>query len=195
MADQYRQPFGKQLIAGDTWVWTVTLPNYPPSAYALKYALRGPSTLDIDATAAANGSDFALAVAADDTEKLSPGFYGWGMLVFDVDGNRTELARGVVELIPDLVAQNAGYDPRTFEARMLSALEALLLNVGARVEDEYQINGRMLRVTPRDKLQLMRDDYLSRVRRQQVESGERSPQANQVKVAFGPAGYETGVWR
>jgi hypothetical protein len=192
MADQYQQPFGKQLIPGDQWLWTVSLPDYPPSQFTLKYAFRGPKVngpglLDITATTATNGSDFSLTVAPADTEVLDPGFYGWGMLVFDGSNNRTELARGTVELIPDLVAQDGGYDPRTFELRMLGALEALLLNVAARVEDEYQINGRMLRITPRDKLLMMRDDFVSRVRRQQIECGELPPQTNQVQGAFGDA--------
>lgn len=180
------QPFGKQLVAGDTWQWTVTLPDYPPSQFELTYAFRGPSSLDAVGITAANGSDFSIITSKTNTEALTPGLYAWSMYVVETaTGNKTELGRGTVELVCDLASQEAGYDPRSFNRRMLAALEALLLNVGARVEDEYQINGRMLRVTPREKLQAMRDTYYARVRREMIESGELPPSTNQVRVSFG----------
>lgn len=183
-----QQPFQKTVIAGDTWQWTVSLPDYPPSAgYTLKYFLRGPSKLDIAATTATNGSGYAITVPSADTEPLTAGVYAWSMCVFDASSNRTELARGQVEVLADIASAGEGTDGRSWVKRSLDAVRAVLEGRAGRIEREYTINGRQLQLlAPADLIEL--EGYLAaRYRRELIQSGQLPPQTNQVHAAFGDA--------
>jgi hypothetical protein len=88
MADhQIKQPFGKQLIAGDDWSWKISLDRYPPDQYTLKYFFRGPggteSSLDLTGTSDLSGTEFLMAAASAQTSVLMKGVYVWQMCVFN----------------------------------------------------------------------------------------------------------------
>ena len=187
MADQFQQPFASQLVAGDDWSWTVSVQNYPPSSYTLKYFLRGPAKLDLAAVAAPNGSDFMVTGASADTSKLQAGVYGWQMCVFDAAGKRTELARGQVEIIADIASQDAGVDDRSWVKVSLDAVRAVIQGRASRVERQYMIAGRELQLLSPEDLLKLEGQLAARYRREQIESGQLPPQTNQVQAAFGDA--------
>lgn len=186
MADQYAQPFGKTLVAGDAWSWTIGLSNYSPALYTLKYFFRGPSKLDLTATLAADGVSFAVAAMPAQTEAMQAGAYGWQMCVFEIaTGNRTELARGQVEVLADIASQDQGYESRSWVKISLDAVRAVLQNRAGRVEQEYTINGRQLRLmSPKDLLDL-EGTFAARYRRELIQSGQLPASTNQVQGSFG----------
>jgi hypothetical protein len=182
--EQLAQPFGTELVAGDTWSWTVSLSNYSPQVYTLKYFLRGPSTLDLLAVPDPSGTGFKLAATPTQTTALNPGTYAWQLCVF-LSADRTELARGTVNVVGDLQAAEAGLDQRSFNRQMLDAIRAVMLGTASRKEAEYQINGRMLRLYDREKLMKLEGTYAWRVQNEQIKNGELASSHNQVRASFG----------
>lgn len=182
---QLEQPFGIQLVAGDTWSWKVNLSDYSPTAYTLKYFLRGASTLDLTATPSSSGTGFDLTAASAVTSPLAGGPYAWQLCVFDVSNNRTELARGTVDIVADIAVQEAGIDLRSFNRQMLDAIQKVLLGTASRVEAEYQVNGRMLRLYDRETLVKLEGKYAWRVQNELIRNGQLAPSHNQVRQAFG----------
>jgi hypothetical protein len=181
--ENLQPPFGKQLVAGDTWDWLVTLCDYSASAgYTLKLYLRGPQILDIIATA--QGSDFKLHKDPVDTSKLTAGVYQWSAAVFDANQAKTTVGSGTVEIIADASTAKAGTDGRSLAKKMLDAIEAVLLDRNARIETSYQIDGRMLSLCTHDQLIKARGYWKSKYTQEQIESGELASDYNQVKVGF-----------
>jgi hypothetical protein len=176
----------EKLTAGDTWQWSITdlAADYPASAYTLKYFLRGPNHLDIVATA--DGDNFSVLAPAADTASLGAGTYAWSAAVFLIsDGTRTELLRGNVEILPNLeTISTDGYQGASHVKRVLDGIRAVIENRATRVEEEYQIGGRMLRLMKLEDLIKAEGVYASRYAQEQRESGQRSPRSNQVLVRF-----------
>jgi hypothetical protein len=180
------QPFaGKQLVAGDTWNWTIELDDYSPAQYTLKYSFRGPSALDLTAVAAANGSAFNVIATGAQTSPLLAGTYAFQMSVFDASNNRTELDRGNVEMLADIAAAVAGAEERSWVKQMLDAIQGTLLGTASRQEQEYQVNGRSLRLSSRTELLKIESEFEGRYRKEQIACGALPPQTNQVHACFG----------
>lgn len=190
MADQ-TWPFGKQQTAGDAWSWTIDLtPNYAAGAYTLKIFLRAVNavsgTVKLDLPATAQGSLFAIAAAGSDTSPLAPGDWSWQVCVYDANNNRTELDRGTLAILGDISAAAGVFDGRTFAKQMLDGIRANLKGIAGRVEQEYQIGGRHLKLMTRTELLKFEGEFAARVRREAIENGELGPQTNNVHFRFGP---------
>jgi hypothetical protein len=251
MADSsIRQPFGPQLIAGDDWSWKVSLTNYPPSEFTLKYFFRGPASgasLNLTATEDLSGTEFLISASGAQTSPLPPGVYGWQLCVYNTlgagawqpghaysigdliydgqaiqkcttpgtsdlappawndtlhattsesspslvvwtcqgPGARTELDRGQVEIVVDLSTLSVPYDGRSWVKKALDAVRAVLAGRATRVESQYMIAGRELRLMAPADLMKWEGHLLARFRREQIESGQLSPSYNQVHGAFG----------
>jgi hypothetical protein len=176
------QPFGNELVAGDVWNWTITLCDYSPTLYTLKYFFRGPKTLDL--VAVASGSGFQVTATAAQTSPLDPGVYFWQMCVFDASNNRTELVRGSVEVLADISAMGEGIEGRSWVKQALDAVRAVIQGRASRVESEYQINGRMLRLMSPQELLDHEGDLTNRYNDELRDSGQRKRKSNQVLVRF-----------
>jgi hypothetical protein len=70
-----------RLTAGDTWKWSRTdlTSRFPAPAWALSYALRGPSQIDITATPL--DAAFSVTVPAATTATHTPGDYAFSAFV------------------------------------------------------------------------------------------------------------------
>jgi len=115
-----------ELRVGDTWAWRrEDLSDYPASAWTLTYAFRN-ATAFFDVTATADGDVFAVSVAKATTAARTAGRYDWTAFVSD-GTTRTEVARGVIDLLPDM-GTAAARDGRTWAAQMLDYVESALLS-------------------------------------------------------------------
>lgn len=140
------QPFANQLlVAGDTWEWEISLSEYPATDFTLKYLFRGASDSKLEVVATANGSGFKLKASGVDTKKLQAGTARFQMMV-EKSGDRTTLGVGSVEILPNLADLPAGSELRSWVKVTLDAVRAVLQGRGSRMDAEYQINGRMLRL-------------------------------------------------
>jgi hypothetical protein len=182
------QPFGNQLIAGDTWTWTEELTRVgigysAADGYILKYFFRGPSVLDLVATSDTNATGFAIAATPTQTKALQPGTYQWQQVVF-LNGDRTELGRGTVEVLADIQSAAAGAETRSFVKQTLDAVQAVITKRASRSDLEYMVAGRQLRSIPMMDLLKIEGEFKARYRREQIENGTLPPGTNQIRVSF-----------
>jgi hypothetical protein len=180
------QPFGQSLVAGDTWSWTVDLSNesvpYSPSAgYVLKYFFRGAQNLTVQATA--SGSAFLVTASPTQTGALPPGTYSWQAVVY-LNTDRTELARGTVTVLPDVEAQDAGVETRSWVKQSLDAVRAVIANRASRIEKEYQIAGRMLMLLAPEELLKLEGELTERYQKELRDSGQIARNNNKVVARF-----------
>lgn len=172
------------LYAGDTATWLKTLPDYPAGqGWVLFYELvNGQRRLHF--TAAAQGNDHLVNVAASDTAQWAPGQYDWrarvsrDSQVFTVATGRTAVQPSFAEAV----------DARSTARRTLEAIEAVLENRASSATAEYQIAGRQLKYIPIPELLTLRDRYRRDVRDEEaaarMAAGLGHP--GRIHVRFGP---------
>lgn len=114
-----------EITAGDTIQWKKTLSDYPASAgWALKYRFIN-SAAKYDITAAADGDDHLVTIAAATSAGYTAGTYTWTRRV-EKGTERYTLGSGTVEILPDLAAKTTAFDNRSHAKTMLDAIEATL---------------------------------------------------------------------
>lgn len=115
-----------EIIAGDTLQWTKTITDYPAGdGWTLKYKFINADG-GFDITSTADGDDHAISETAATTLAYSPGTYSWISYVDNSSSERFTIARGTIEVLPDLADQAAGYDNRSHAKTMLDAIESTL---------------------------------------------------------------------
>ena len=137
------------LVVGDSWAWRrEDLSDYPAGTWTLKYRFKNASGgFEVDATA--DGTNFAVAVAATTTAGYASGVYSWAAQVSD-GTTKTTVGEGSTTLIPSLFAGNAAdaLDLRSDAKKGLDAINAALLRKASNDQMEYEISvgGSMRRV-------------------------------------------------
>ncbi|RIL03132.1 MAG: hypothetical protein DCC71_15485 [Proteobacteria bacterium] len=145
------------LIAGDSVAWRRELADYPATGgWAVAYALRGPDSLDLAATA--DGDAHVVELTAAASGALAAGRYlvaGFATL----GAERATFYQGELELSPNPASLAAGHDPRTHARRVLEAIEAVLEQRATRDQASFTLNGRALERWPIADLLAFRDRY------------------------------------
>lgn len=179
-----KQPFGQKLTAGMKWSWSVALDDYSAADYSLAYYFRGAKTLDV--AGVADGTGWTVEAAAVDTAKLTAGMYSWSLVVTSLSDatEKYELARGEVEIVADLSTAAEGYDGRSWVKKMLDAIRANLLGTASRVEQEYSVQGRLLRLASRKELEELEREFAQRYRDELEASGQSSRSSGFAKARF-----------
>lgn len=175
----------REITAGDTLEFTVSLEDYPAGTWTLHYALHNAESA-YQFQASASGSDHAVSVAASTTANYQPGRYDWTAWVTD-GTDRHVIADGSVKVLRD-PSSSLPYDGRSHAEVMLEAIEARL---ESRATDrqidllEYSIGSRSQRWSPELLMQL-RDKYKAEVRNQRhaerLRRGDRG--LNKIRTRF-----------
>lgn len=112
-----------QLRAGDTWSWSRSFSDYPAGTWTLAYSLLN-SSGKISITAAADGTDYLVTVAASSTANYTAGTYS-GVARVTSGAESYTVWQGSIEVLPNLAAAPS-FDDRTHARKMLEAIEAAL---------------------------------------------------------------------
>lgn len=152
------------VTAGDTLTWRRSLADYPASAgWVLTYALVSGAAL-YTLTAAADGDDHLVTVAAATSAGYAADTYSWQAYV-TLGTERHTVGFGTLTILPNLADQGGGYDNRSHARKTLAALEAWIENHDMAVAD-YQIAGRAMRYISIPDLLKLRDAYKAEVSRE-----------------------------
>jgi len=130
----------RRITIGDTITWDETLTDFPASAsWIVSYNFT-----------AKNGRFGSAHVAVGDihrisivTTNLEEGHYPYTKKVGDGTDTFT-LESGFIDIDPDLSADTAGVDRRSFAEIALENIEALLQGKATRDQTSYSLNGRAL---------------------------------------------------
>lgn len=163
------------VVAGTTWQWDKTLPDFRPAdGWYLRYKLGATAVLpDIVASAATSGTSFEIRQTPAVTGDVEPATYeiaGWAYNNSDFE-QATEIHevyrdRLIVRAHPDLVTSSESADERAL--RIISAAVEGRLTDGM---DEFQINGRAVKYVPLETLLKLQGTYRARVRAAQSVGG------------------------
>lgn len=120
-----------KLQQGDSRNWVdpaITLSDklYTATDWTLKYYLRGPSA-PVQLTGVANGSGWAISIAAADSGNMQPGKWWWTACISN-GTDRYTVGEGSFVVTPDFTAATGTYDGRTVAEKALADAEAALAN-------------------------------------------------------------------
>lgn len=163
--------------AGDRWVWTDSLADYPADLWTLTYHFRGPSSLAA-AVGVASGTDHVLTVTAATTADLAPGVYDWqarAALILTATTIET-VAAGRITVAANLA--NAAVDHRSFNVRVAEALKATIENRATTDQASMSIAGRSISRMNWEEL-LMAYDRFSR-----LAASERGASPSRTYIRF-----------
>lgn len=178
------------LTAGDTWQWTLTLPEYlPGQGYTATYQLVGKTSLSFTASPNVSLGNYDVSVAAATTATVGAGPYRWNLRVTDAAGVVHVVRSGHVLVLSD-PGVTTGTDATTHAQHMLVLIESEL---EARVKGDgssnvsYSIEGRSISKMTLQELYSLRGKYRGEVSRI-ANGGQIAP----VQITFGnrPRGRE-----
>jgi hypothetical protein len=161
------------LIAGDTLTFRVSLPSYPASTWTLAYRLVPSSGSAITFTAAADGDDHLVTVAAATTAAWASGEYAWagyvtaGLERFTVSSGRTTIKPNPASM--------AVADTRTHARKVLDALKAVIEGRASKDQMAYTIDGRSLQRMPVADLLAFQAEYERKVAKEELAQAGISP--------------------
>lgn len=170
----------KTIAAGVSFRACTTQPAFG-DGWALFLYLRGPASIDVEATRSASTYTFAADPAT--TAAWAPGAYAYTIRATDgVDV--VEVEAGRVTIAPDIAAAGAGFDNRSHARKVLEAIEAVIEKRATLDQERYRINNRELYRTPVAELLKLRAYYAGLVQKEDAKaSGRRG--WRQVKVVMG----------
>lgn len=176
--DSVRDGEPRDLVAGDLWTWTRDdlAADYPPASYTLKYEAvqRAATPATISITAIASGGSFLVEESATGTH--TPGDYDWAALIErQSDGARLRVDSGLWTVHAN---PTAGVDPRSYQERLLAAVEAVLEGKAAKDVASYSIEGRSLTKIPIPELLELRN----RLRREVAAEARRQAGGGKLKA-------------
>ena len=171
----------EQISAGITLSFSVDHPDYPATEWTATLYLRGPSSIDITATA--DGDSHLFEKTATDTGEWQAGQYWYSLRVANGDDVQA-LEHGQVSITEDLASKSAGYDGRHHAEKVLEAIEAVIEGRASKDQDSYRINNRELRRTPVRDLMKLRTQYRNEVRQLNNARRGRKKLGRSVLVEF-----------
>ena len=175
----------RQMQAGDTLSWRVTLADYPASqGWALAYRLvpmSGATPITFSATS--SGNDHVISIAAATSAAWAAGAY---TLIGTVTkaAERYSVYQASHTVLPNL-AVSTGYDARSHARKMLTAIEAALEGQATTEQLSLIEISVYSRGQKHDKGLLIkaRNQYAIEVRREEAAAGIR-PNAGRIYVRF-----------
>lgn len=163
------------LSAGVDWAWNIEDSEHLSEGWTLKYALRGPASLNITATAGETA--YEIRVPYTDNEGLEAGTYRF-IAVLEKDGERIPAREGQIQVEPNLFGLD---DLTTHAQRVLSLIETLLEGRVPKGLSSFSINGRQVQYMSVDELLKLKAHYQELVNQERRESWSQP-----VGVRFGP---------
>lgn len=156
----------RTVTAGDTIKWQRTLPDYPASAgWVLKYALRGPSVIDITA----DDSQLVSVLSSASAVWVAGDYYMQGFVV--KGSEQYTVYSGPVTVRPNLAAISGVYDGRSHVKRVLDAIEAVIEKRASKGDQQITIDGTMLSKMTAEQLMLIRNRYAREYRAELAANG------------------------
>lgn len=165
--------------AGLTFDRLLTLTAYPADEWALTIMLRGPSAIDLPATA--EGVQHRIHADAATTAAWTPGAY-WYTARATRGAEVVEVDTGNVTVTPDLSAVTGPYDGRSQAQIALEAIDAVLAKRATLDQERYRINNRELYRTPIEQLLKLRSYYAEQVKREKAAACGQNPFGATVRV-------------
>lgn len=152
----------KTLHAGDSVAWSRDVPEYPPAeGWVLRYVLRGPAAMEIEAHG--SGETHEVEIAAAITEGWAAGRYHWAAYVTGTGGERYTIDTGDLVILPNWLTEGPT-DVRSHARRMLDLIEAALEKRIPKDQQSYEIDGQRLDRIPVERLIALRNQYRREVR-------------------------------
>jgi hypothetical protein len=170
------------LIAGDLWLWTRDLSDYPASTWTLTYYFENKDkAFSIAGTPV--GATHSFSIAAATTAAYPAGRYLYRVRA--VNGSTIyTIEEGWVEVAPDPAAAGTR-DTRTWARRVLEALEATIEGKASQDQLSMSINGRAISRLSPEELLTWRDSMRAEVRAE--ESALASGRGRTIRARFGRA--------
>lgn len=170
-----------EIVIGDTLDFETSVPDYPNTdGWTLTFRLI-PLVSGTAISFSASGTPvddplgYRVQVAPATTAGWTAGEYAWNSYLVK-SGARQTLESGQVTLLPDPAVATAPRDNRSHARICLDNIEAVLEGRAAKDQEEFQINGRMLKRTPLQELREFRDYYRAEVAaenaRERLANGE-----------------------
>lgn len=159
--------------------------SYDSSVYALKYEIRGPAQLTLNAVA--DGNAWKTTLSLVDSATLVPGTYYWAAYA-TAAGERVTAGKGTFVIEADLAVAGANYDGRSDAEKTLASINSqLLARANGDFVTEYAIGDRSLKKEPTAELLAMKSRFEAIVRAerqaQSIANGLGNPR--RVMVRFG----------
>lgn len=171
-----------KISAGLTFSAVAALSAYPAPAWSMTLALRGPASIDLEATA--DGTSHALAATAEETGAYPPGLYRYSLRAL-YNGVVREIEHGTINVLADLVQLQPGTETRSHARIVLDNIQAVIEKRATQDQQKYTINNRELWRTPIADLLKLKNLYLALVRQEEKAASGKNTFGLNVRMRLG----------
>ena len=163
------------LTCGDSWNWSVSLPNYPASdGWVITLVFKAPGIAPISMVSVPdtdNLSHVLLSTSAT-TATYLPGRYKVQVFITSSDSQRQTVGLTEIELMPDLLSTTSDYDPRTKNELALQAISDVLDGSASREVLEEMFKDAQFKYKSTNELIRLKNYYQMEVNRDRgIKSG------------------------
>lgn len=153
------------IVAGDTVKWTRRLVDYSAAdGWILKYAFRGASVIDAEATTDTDGIGYAVTLTASTTATATAGQYEWIAWV-ELSGENFTVLSGSLTVTPNLKQAVEGDRVSSAETE-LALVEAQIADLLASSTESYSIGQRSVQKRALSELYVTRGILIAKLGRQ-----------------------------
>lgn len=174
------------LYAGTLWEFTVTdSERLPSDGWSLAFRFSGATNFGLTVTALPDNTGWLVRHDSAASASVAPGRYEWFALATK-SGETTPIAQGYTQVAAN-PATATNMDSRSFAAKALEAVEAVLANGGTLANRKYEIAGRSLERHSLPELLALRDKLKSEVKAEEncARIAQGLPSRNRIFVRFG----------
>lgn len=170
-----------QLRAGETLQFKRTLEDYPANAdpaWSIAYTFRCPEGgTSISFSSSADVADHLITVPFGTTASWKAGSY-YGVALVGNGTTKKQIWEGRLEILPNLAAEAADYDPRTQARRTLDNINAVIEGRASSSVLKSKVNGTELERIPIADLLLLKDRYTQIVSREEAAAQGKPTRSN-----------------
>jgi hypothetical protein len=169
-----------ELIAGDTWAWTLTYADYPAGTWTATIYFEN-RFQTFSATGSASGTNHAFSISAVTSSAYKSGRYKWRVRVTN-GSTVTTVDSGESEVLFDPAAAGSR-DTRSTARRTLEALEAFLEGYASTAQQAMTVGGRSISRWSPSELRQWQIQLRADVRRE--EQADQAGVGRNIKVRYG----------
>lgn len=171
----------KSIQIGLNAQWKIYREDYLPASYVLWiYLLKNDKQISIEGSDYGDNHHF-FEVTAAVSALWEEGEYKFQYVAIS-GSDKWPCGEGSIEITPSFILKTGGHDTRTYNEKVLKAIQNSILRIASKTESEYSINGKSLKRFTLKELREEENIYIDKVAKEKAKAEKTNGRNNGKKI-------------